>query len=81
MVDHLDLQTVFNLVMAVGLPIGGWYARVMWTAVNELRADLARLREEIPKEYVNKSDWKDSVKEIKDLLLQINNKLDQKADK
>jgi hypothetical protein len=77
----MDLQSVFNVVLGVALALIGWFARVLWEAVRELRADLSRLREEIPKEYVNKADWKDSVREVMDLLREINNKLDRKADK
>jgi SMC interacting uncharacterized protein involved in chromosome segregation len=77
----MDLQTVFNIVLGIVLALIGWFARVMWEAVKELRADLSRLREEIPKEYVSKSDWKDSVREVMELLREINNKLDRKADK
>jgi hypothetical protein len=77
----VDFQTVFNVAMALGLPLAGWYGRVMWEAVKELRADLSRLREEIPKEYVSKSDFKDSIREIKELLERIDTKLDRKVDK
>jgi hypothetical protein len=77
----VDFQTGFNIFVAVGLPVLGWFARVIWDANKELRGDLSRLREEIPKEYVSKSDFKDYMREIKELLERIDNKLDRKADK
>lgn len=77
----MDMQAVFDAVLGVLLTLLGWFGHVLWTAVSELRRDLSELREEIPKDYVSKSDWKDSVKELKELLLAISEKLDRKADK
>lgn len=39
------------------------------------------LTNELPKEYVQKLDYKEDMREIKDLLRQIFDKLDGKADK
>lgn len=39
------------------------------------------LTNELPKEYVQKLDYKEDMREIKDLLRQIFDKLDNKADK
>jgi hypothetical protein len=77
----VDLQTAINIGAGVLLAIVGWFARVLWEAVKELRIDLAHLREEIPKEYVSKSDFREGMREIKELLIQIDNKLDRKQDK
>lgn len=59
----------------------GWFAREMWTAVKELKSDLAKLREELPKEYIAKNDYRDDMKEIKDFLSKIFDRLDGKQDK
>lgn len=47
----------------------------------ELKNDLAKLREELPKTYLPKDDFKDSIKEIKEMLQDIQRELKQKADK
>ena len=75
------MQTVINIGAGGALAVAGWFARQMWAAVDELRVDLARLREELPKTYLTRNDFKDGMHEIKSLLIQIDAKLDKKADK
>jgi antirestriction protein len=41
---------------------------MLWTASQELKADLAKLREELPKEYVSKDDYRQDVRELKDMI-------------
>lgn len=77
----MDLQTVVNVVGAAALAAAGWFARVLWEANKELRDNLSKLREEIPKTYVTKVDFRDSWGQVMELLREINNKLDRKADK
>jgi cell division protein FtsB len=77
----MDLQTVINLGAGTALAVAGWFARQMWGAVNELRTDLAKLREELPKTYLTRDDFKEGVHELKQLLIAIDTKLDRKVDK
>jgi antirestriction protein len=53
--------------MTVG-SVFGWVLRMLWTASQELKADLAKLREELPKEYVSKDDYRQDVKELKEMI-------------
>jgi uncharacterized coiled-coil DUF342 family protein len=59
----------------------GWFARELWQAVKDLRDDVSKLREELPKTYITKDDFKDGVNELKQLLIAIDTKLDRKQDK
>jgi len=77
----MDFQTVINIGAGTVLTVTGWFARQLWGAVNELRSDLSRLREELPKTYITKDDFKDGIAELKHLLIAIDTKLDKKADK
>lgn len=77
----MDYQTLINVGAGAALSVFGWFARQLWGAVNELRTDLSRLREELPKTYITKDDFKDGIRELKELLVAINTKLDHKADK
>jgi hypothetical protein len=77
----MDYQTIINLGAGAALSALGWFARQLWEAVQGLRTDLAKLREELPKTYITKDDFKDAVSELKTLLIAIDNKLDRKADK
>lgn len=77
----MDMQTLINVGAGTALTVMGWLARELWGAVKSLRDDLARLREEIAKDYVSKSDFKDALRDLRDLLERIDSKLDSKADK
>jgi hypothetical protein len=77
----MTIQDLFNAAMAVGFGIVGRWAKTVWNAVQELKSDLAKLREEIPKEYIPKNEFHEGIKELKSLLIGITNKLDHKVDK
>ena len=77
----MENQQFINLFFGVGLTVMGWFARELWAAVKELKADLAKLREDLPKDYVSKDDYKDDIRDIKGMLAKIFEKLESKADK
>jgi cell division protein FtsB len=77
----MDFQTFFNLFGGAALAVAGWFARQIWGAVSELRADLSKLREELPKTYQTKNEFQDGIRELKELLQRIDTKLDRKVDK
>jgi hypothetical protein len=77
----MDNQSLFNLIAGTALTVTGWFARELWTAVKELKADLAKLREDLPRQYVIREDYKSDIRDIKEMLNKISDKLDNKVDK
>lgn len=77
----MDTQLLINIVLGCSMSVVGWFARVLWYAVAELKTDLAKLREELPKEYVVKDDYRQDVRELKEMLNKLFDRLDNKADK
>jgi hypothetical protein len=77
----MEQQTVINLVLGTVSTVIGWFARELWTAVKDLKSDLAKLREEFPKTYVTRDDFREDMRELKDMLGKIFDKLDAKQDK
>ena len=77
----MDKQSLIDLALSSAFLILGWFAREMWAAVKELKSDLAKLREELPKEYVSKDDYREDIRELKDMLGKIFDELKHKADK
>lgn len=77
----MESQNLINLALAAVSSVTGWFARELWTAVKDLKSDLAKLREELPREYVMKEDYRRDIYEIKDMLGKIFDRLDGKADK
>ena len=82
--EHLNLtewQSLFNAAVFLITAVLGWFARELWSAVKELQSDLSRLREDLPKTYVDRNDYRSDMAEVKALLTKIFDKLDTKKDK
>ena len=77
----METQALINFGFVLVSGVLGWFAREMWSAVKDLKTDLAKLREELPKTYVTKDDFKSDTQRILDMLDNIWTKLDAKADK
>jgi hypothetical protein len=77
----MDSQHLINTALGLGFSVLGWFARELWSAVKELKSDLSKLREDLPKSYVVKDDYRDDLNEIKNMLGKIFDKLDNKQDK
>ena len=72
---------LFNIILGAAMSVVGWFGRSLWDASIELRADLSKLREDIPRTYVAREDYRADIREIKDMLGKIFDRLDGKADK
>lgn len=77
----MNSQDLINLAFGAVSSVLGWFARELWAAVKDLKSDLAKLREELPKTYVTRDDYKDDIREIKEMLTKLFDRLDNKADK
>lgn len=74
-------QTFLNLVFGGVMAVFGWFGRILWEADKELRADLSKLREELPKTYVTKDDIRERFDHIDRVLDRIWTELKTKQDK
>ena len=77
----MNNQDLINALLGGGFTVLGWFARELWSAVKELKADLGKLREDLPKEYVARDDYREDIRDIKAMLAKIFEKLEQKADR
>ena len=77
----MDFQAMMDFVLPTTCAVLGWFCRELWTAMQELKADLAKLREELPTHYVSKDDFNDRWTEVLKSLHRIEDKLDQKVDR
>ena len=73
----MEAQNLINFGFAAAASVLGWFARELWAAVKELKADIAQL----PKHYVQREDYREDMREIKIMLAKIFDKLDGKQDK
>jgi len=76
-----EYQSIINVFLGAALAVSGWFFRVLWDAVSDLKTDLSKLREEIAKDYVPRNDFKEFATEIRNMFQKISDKLDNKADK
>lgn len=77
----MDQQTIINLAAGACLAVLGWFARVIWEAVAELRRDIHSIEVELPSAYVRKDEFSEALRIIFEKLDRIADKLDDKADK
>jgi len=73
----MDNQQIFNIVVSIGGFLAGYVLNMLTQRIQKLEDKIESLHEL----YVKKSDYKDDIREIKDILRQIFEKLDNKADK
>lgn len=74
-------QELIQWILGVGVAGIGWLARQLWSAVQELKDDLSKLREDLPIHYVRKDDFREFRHNVMDALARIEGLLSGKADK
>ena len=77
----MDHQTLVNIGGGIILAGIGWWARVIWESVQRLKEDLHEIEVDLPKSYVSKDDFNQTMKHIESMFQRIYDKLDNKADK
>ena len=68
---------LFNIAVAIAGFFGGWTLNRIYTAIDRLDSDVRAM----PINYVSRDDYKADIREMRDLLGKIFDKLDNKADK
>lgn len=77
----MESQVIFNIAVALAGGLALWVLNSITQRLQKAEDKIEVLTNELPKEYVQKLDYKEDMREIKDLLRQIFDKLDGKADK
>lgn len=77
----MEFQTILNVVLGSLTGILGWFGREMYAAVNQLKDDLYRFREEVAKEYIPKTEFNLFKEELFTFLRRIEDKLEKKSDR
>jgi len=73
----MDYQIFFNLAVAGAGFFGGWILNRIYVALDRLDSDVRHM----PAQYVGRDDYRADIKDIRDMLGKIFDKLDNKADK
>ena len=73
----MDYQVLFNIAVAAVGFFGGWVLNNIYRSIERLDTDVRAL----PLNYVTRDDYRSDMRDIKDMLGKIFDKLDGKVDK
>jgi hypothetical protein len=77
----MDIQNTINLIGGAVISVLGWFARELWNEVKSLKINISEMERDILQNHVRRDDYKQDMREIKELLGKIFDKLENKADK
>ena len=77
----MDNQQLFNFVVSIAGFLAVFVFYQVMQRLQRLEDSLTTLEKQLPHDYVHKDDYRSDIKEVKDILRQIFDKLDGKADK
>ena len=73
----MDSQILFNIAVAIAGFFGGWILNNIHRSIDRLDTDVRAM----PHIYVTREDYRDDMREVKEMLAKIFDKLDNKQDK
>ena len=73
----MDSQVLFNIAVAIAGFFGGWVFNNIHRSIDRLDTDVRAM----PHTYVTREDYKDDMRDVKEMLSKIFEKLDHKQDK
>jgi hypothetical protein len=77
----VDNQQLFNFVVSIAGFLAVFVFYQVMQRLQKLEDTLATVEKQLPHDYVTKDDYREDIKEVKDILRQIFDKLDAKQDK
>lgn len=73
----MDSQILFNIAVAIAGFFGGWVLNNIHRSIDRLDTDVRAM----PHTYVTREDYKEDIRDVRDMLTKIFDKLDHKQDK
>jgi hypothetical protein len=73
----MDSQVLFNIAVSLAGGLGGWILNNIYRSLERLDTDVRAL----PINYVTRDDYRADMRDVKDMLGKIFDKLDGKVDK
>jgi cell fate (sporulation/competence/biofilm development) regulator YmcA (YheA/YmcA/DUF963 family) len=77
----MDNQQLFNLVVSIAGFLAMFIFYQVMQRLQKTEDALDNLKDKLTSEYVHKDDYRNDIKDLKDMLRQIFDKLDNKQDK
>jgi hypothetical protein len=73
----MESQVLFNIAVSLAGALGGWILNNIYRSLERLDADVRAM----PLNYVTRDDYRADMRDVKDMLGKIFDKLDSKVDK
>jgi len=77
----LTVDLIQSAVLGLLAFLASWAFKLIWSSLKEIQNEAAALGKELRTDFARKDDMRDALKDIKDMLSKIFDKLDAKADK
>jgi hypothetical protein len=77
----MEWQNLFNIAASFIVFLLGWFVRLAYDATMAMKQDITELERTVSNHYVRREDYKQDIREIKEILMLINAKMDNKVDK
>jgi len=77
----MDWQTAFAAILGLAMAALGWWARIMWDSIRSLQNEMTNFQQHVSETYIRRDDYRDDMVEIKSMLRQIFEMINNKADK
>jgi len=72
----MDMQSLLNIAAGSAIAVGGWFARQLWDSVQKLKEEVHQIEVDLPHNYVRRDEFRDVLKEIRDIQTEIFRKID-----
>jgi hypothetical protein len=72
----MDMQSLLNIAAGGAIAVGGWFARQLWDSVQKLKEEVHQIEVDLPHNYVRRDEFRDVLKEIRDIQTEIFRKID-----
>lgn len=73
----MDSQVLFNIAVAIAGFFGGWVLNNIHRSIDRLDTDVRAM----PHVYITREDYKEDIRDVREMLTKIFDKLDHKQDK
>jgi len=77
----LTVDLIQSAVLGLLAFLASWAFKLIWSSLKDIQNEAAALSKELRTDFARKDDTREALKDIKDMLSKIFDKLDAKADK
>jgi len=77
----MEPALILNIAFSFIFILIGWFLRIMWDSIKRLQNDMSELERHASETYVRRDDYRDDMAEVKTMLRQIFETINNKVDR